>query len=173
MDIAVQGVGSAVTGDIEFGRGASGQFLHVVVVIEHLKMKSIGFANHTTLPDAILAPDFCSSPDCRVQSIHEMHVQGVIHDITVFTDIGLMLQQHIPVIGSAIIIQRESIAFVCGRRRSKRNNFPIRNRAEKVNAVVAFLAAVGVENMHTTVPLSVPIEREIPVYIHGHHSVDP
>ena len=152
MDIPVKGIGSAVTSDIQFGGDAPGQFQHVFVVTEHLKVKGIGFADHTTLPDAVLAPEFCSDPDCRVQSVHEMHVQGVIHDATVFTDIGLMLQEHIPVIGSAIIIQWESIAFVCGRRRTKRNNFPIRNRADKLNAVVAFLAAVGVENMHTTVP---------------------
>lgn len=63
-----------------------------------------------------------------------------------------MLQQDIAVIGSASVIQREGIAVVSGGRSTKRNNFPIRNRADKLNAIVAFLAAVGVENMHTTVP---------------------
>ncbi|MNN64138.1 hypothetical protein D3C81_1795640 [compost metagenome] len=63
MDIAVKGIGSAVTSDIQFGGGAPGQLQHVFIVTEYLKMKGIGFANHTTLPNAVLAPDFCSDPD--------------------------------------------------------------------------------------------------------------
>lgn len=49
---------------------------------------------------------------------------------------------------SAIVIQRKDIVAVCGGRRATGDHHSVRDGADKLNAVVPFLCAVSMENVH-------------------------
>ena len=51
---------------------------------------------------------------------------------------------------SAIVIQRKDIVAVCGGRRATGDHHSVRDGADKLNAVVPFLCAVSMENVHVS-----------------------
>ncbi|MNJ40319.1 hypothetical protein D3C77_352110 [compost metagenome] len=113
MNVAVNRVRSAVCCDVQTGSGSSGQFQHVLVVTEHLKMEGIRAVHHATLSNDILAPYFGPFHDGRVQSVAKVHIQGIENNTAAVSapNGGFMLQQYIAVIGFPVVVQWKRITL--------------------------------------------------------------